>query len=159
MLRRAIEVAVYWSTLRSFSSDKEPGTFRFSHGQKQCLTCPFVVFRTSVTGPKSALNITDYFHCTKFNVIYCIQCSHCNQFHIAIGETGRYRIRDNLYDIRKNSISNFIAFGLSFWLINGGNNCRKTKELRLIHILVTLNPHRINERFTNFVSFLNLFVF
>ena len=65
------------------------------------------------------------------------------------------RVRDHLYDISKNdlskpvsrhfnssnhSISNFAAFGLS--IIN------KTKEMRLIHALGTLNPHGINERFT-----------
>ena len=79
-----------------------------------------------------------------------------------IGETGHRlgdRIRDHLYEIRKNyqsklvsrhfnsfnhSISDFAAFGLS--IINGGNDCRKTKEMRLIHGLDTLNPHE--ERFT-----------
>ena len=63
-------------------------------------------------------------------------------------------IRDHLYDIRKNghfnssnhSISHFVAFGLS--VINSGNDCRKTKEMRLIQALGTLNPHGINERFT-----------
>ena len=44
------------------------------------------------------------------------------------------------------SISDFVAFGLS--VINGGNDCRKTKEMRLIHALGTLNSHGINERFT-----------
>ena len=33
-------------------------------------------------------------------------------------------------------------------IINGGNDCRKTKEMRLLHALGTLNPHGINERFT-----------
>ena len=65
-----------------------------------------------------------------------------------IGETGRRlgdRVRDHLYDLRKNdlsrpvscrfnssnhSISDFVAFGFS--VINGGNNCRKMKEMRLI---------------------------
>ena len=139
--------------------DKEPGTFRCS--RKRCLTCPFVAPRTSVTGPKSTINITDHFDCTTSNIIYCIQCSHCNQLYI--GETGRRlgdRIRDHLYDIRNNdlskpvsrhfnssnhSISNLVAFGIS--RISGGNDCRKTKEMRLIHALGTLNPHGINERF------------
>ena len=71
-----------------------------------------------------------------------------------IGETGRRlddRIRDHLYDIRKNdqskpvsrhfnssnhSISDFAAFGLS-------------KEMRLIYAFDTLNPHGINERLTS----------
>ena len=75
-------------------SNKEPGTFRCS--RKQCLTFPFVVSRTSVTGPKSTLNITEHFNCTTPNFIYSIQCSNCN---------------------------------------NGGNYCRKTKEMRLIHAL------------------------
>ena len=71
------------------------------------------------------------------------------------------RIGDHLYDIRKNNqsksvsrrynssdhfISDFVAFGLP--IIHGGNDCRKTKEMRLIHASGTLNPHRINERFT-----------
>ena len=129
--------------------------------RKRCITCPFVISRTSVTGPKSSLNITDHFDCTTPNVVYCIQCSKCNQLYI--GETGRRlgdRIRDHIYNIRKidlskpvsrhfnssnHSISNFFAFGLS--IINGGNDCRKTKEMRLIHTLGTLSPHGINERF------------
>ena len=141
-------------------SDKEPGTFRCS--RKRCNTCPFIALRTSVTGPKSTFNITDHFDCTTFNVIYCIQCSHCSQLYI--GETGRRlgdRVRDHLYDIRKNdpskpvsrhfnstdhSISDFVVFGLS--LIKGGNDCRRTKEMRLIHTLGTLNPLGMNERFS-----------
>ena len=69
-------------------------------------------------------------------------------------------MRDHLYDIRENdltkplshhfnssnSISNFVAFSLS--IINGGNDCRKTEDMLLIHALGTLNPHRINECFT-----------
>jgi len=80
-----------------------------------------------------------------------------------VGETGRRfgdRIRDHLYDIRKNdetkpvsrhfnsanhSLSDFIVFGLS--LISGDNDCRKTKEMRLIHTLGTLAPNGLNERF------------
>ena len=40
----------------------QPDIFRCSC--KRCLTCPFVASRTSVTGPKSTLNITDHFDCT-----------------------------------------------------------------------------------------------
>ena len=86
----------------------------------------------------------------------------CNKLYI--GETDRHlgdRIRDHLNDIRKNdlskpvsrhftssnhSISDFVAFGLS--VINGVNDRRKTKEMRLFHALSTPNPHRINKRFT-----------
>ena len=57
-------------------SKKEPGTFRCS--RKRCLTYPFVVSRTTVTGPKSTLNITDHFNCTTPN-IYCIRCSNCRR--------------------------------------------------------------------------------
>ena len=124
-------------------SNKELDTFRCS--RKGCLTCPFVVSRTNITGPKSTLNITEHFNCTTPNIIYCIQCFNCNKLYI--GETGRRlgdRIGDHLYDIRKNdlskpvsrhfdsynhSISNFVTFGLS--VINGGNDCCKTKEMRL----------------------------
>ena len=142
-------------------SHNEPGTFRCS--RKRWLTCPFVVSRTTVhTGPKSTLNITDHFNCTTPNIVDWIQCSNCNK--LEIGETGRRLgdcTRDHLYDIPKNdlskpfsphfnssnhSISNFVAFGLS--VINCGNDSRKTKEMRLIHALGTLNPHGINERFT-----------
>ena len=69
--------------------------------------CRFT-YGTSVTGPKSTLNIIDHF----------------NYF----------------------LLSNFVEFGLS--VVNGGNDCRKTKEMRLIHALGTLNPHGMNERFT-----------
>ena len=70
------------------------------------------------------------------------------------------RIRDHLYDVRKNdltkpvsrhfnslnhSLSDFIVFGLS--LVSGNNDCRKTKEMRLIHRLGTHNPNGMNERF------------
>ena len=48
-------------------SNKESGTFCYS--RKQCLTCPFVVSSTTVTGPKSALNITEHFNCTTSNII------------------------------------------------------------------------------------------
>ena len=44
------------------------------------------------------------------------------------------------------SISKFVAFGPS--VINGGNDCRKTKEMQLIHALGTLNHQGINEHFT-----------
>ena len=50
------------------------------------------------------------------------------------------------FNSSNHSISDFVAFGLS--IINGGNDCRKTKEMRLINALGTLNPHGINERFT-----------
>ena len=137
-------------------SNEEPGTFRCS--RKKCLTYPFVVLRTSVTGPKSTLNITDHFNYTTSNIMYFIQSSNCSKLYI--GETGRRlgdRIINHLYDLRKNdlskpvsrhfnyfnhSLSNFVAFGLS--VINGGNDCCKTKEMRLIHALSTLNPHGIN---------------
>ena len=107
-------------------SNKEPGTFRCS--RKRCLSCPFVVSRISVTGPRSTLNITDHSNCTTSNIIYCIQCSNCNKLYI--GETGRRSgdlIRDHLYDIHKNDLSKpvsrhfsssnhsifiFVAFGL-----------------------------------------------
>ena len=43
-------------------------------------------------------------------------------------------------------ISNFVAFGR--FVINGGNDCHKTKEMRLVYALGTLNPHGTNECFT-----------
>ena len=151
--------------LRSFlvkgtlTSDKEPGTFRCT--RKRCSSCNYIVSHTSVVGPKSIVKITDHIVCTSSNVIYCIKCSRCNLLYV--GETGRRfgdRIRDHLYDIRKNdetkpvsrhfnsanhSLSDFIVFGLS--LISGNNDCRKTKEMRLIHTLGTLAPNGLNERF------------
>ena len=50
------------------------------------------------------------------------------------------------FNYSNRSISNFDAFGLS--VINGGNDCRKTKEIRLIQALSTLSPHGINKHFT-----------
>ena len=41
-----------------------------------------------------------------------------------------------------------LVFGLSF--VRGDNDCRKTKEMRLIDRLGTLNPNGMNERFTFF---------
>ena len=123
------------------SSIKRTNNLRYS--RKRCLTCPFVVSLTTVTGPKSNLTITDHFNCTTPNIIYCrVQCSNCNKLYI--GETGRSlgdRIRDHLYDIRKNDqpkpvsrhfnssnhcISDFVAFG-RLSIINGSNDCRKTR--------------------------------
>ena len=151
--------------LRSFlvkgvlHSNNDPGTFRCS--RKRCNTCPYIVSHTSIVGPNSSLKITDHFDCTTSNVVYCIKCSLCNLLYV--GETGRRlgdRICEHLRSIRKNdldkpvsrhfnlpnhSISNFIVFGLS--LISGNNDCRKTKEMRLIHQLGTYNPHGLNERF------------
>ena len=151
--------------LRSFlvkgvlRSANEPGTFRCS--RKICYTCPHIISHTFIAGPKSSLRITDHFNCTTSNVIYCIKCSRCNLLYI--GETGRRfgdRIRDHLYDVRKNdltkpvsrhfnlpnhSLSDFIVFGL--FLVSGNNDCRKTKEMRLIHRLGTHNPNGMNERF------------
>ena len=40
------------------------------------------------------------------------------------------------------------VFGL--YLVSGDSDCRKTKEMRLIHRLGTLNPNGMNERFTFF---------
>ena len=134
----------------------------------------FMISRNSATGP-SALKITNHFDYNIFNIIYYIQLSHCYQLYT--GETGRRlgdRIRDYLYDIRKNdlisktasrhfnssnhNIFNFFAFGR--YLIKGGNSCRmrKTKEMRLIHTLGTLNPNGINERFAKFFCLLTYFV-
>ena len=151
--------------LRSFlvkgvlPSDKEPGTFRCS--RNRCNTCPYIVSHTSIAGPKSSVRITDHFQCTTSNVIYCIKCSRCNLLYV--GETGRRlgdRIREHLHDVRTNdqtkpvsrhfnlpnhSLSDFIVFGLS--LVTGDNDCRKTKEMRLIHVLGTHSPNGINERF------------
>ena len=50
------------------------------------------------------------------------------------------------FNSSNHSISDFAEFGLS--VINGGNDYRKTKEMRLIHAFGTLKPHRKNERFT-----------
>ena len=50
------------------------------------------------------------------------------------------------FNSSNHSVSDFVAFDLS--VINGGNDCRKSKEMLLIHALGTLNPHGINERFT-----------
>ena len=44
------------------------------------------------------------------------------------------------------SLSDFIVFGLS--LVSGDNDCRKTKEMRLIHRLGTINPNGMNKRFS-----------
>ena len=82
-------------------NDKDPGTFRCS--RKRCNTCPHIVSRTSVTGPKSSHRINDHFTCVTPNVIYCIQCTLCNQLYV--GETGRRlgdRIRDHVRDIGTN---------------------------------------------------------
>ena len=98
---------------------------------------------------------------TLLTLFNCIKCSRCNLLYI--GETGRRfddRIRDHLYDVRKNdltkpvsrhfnlpnhSLSDFIVFGLS--LVSGNNDCRKTKEMRIIHRLGTPSPNGMNERF------------
>ena len=145
-----------------FRSSSDPGTFCCK--RKVCNTCPYIACRTSIAGPKSSLKITDHFECITRNVIYCIKCSLCNMLYI--GETGRRladRIREHLNDISKNdqgrskpvsrhfnlanhSLSNFSVFGLS--LCSGGNQSRQTKEQRLIHLLGTLSPNGINERFS-----------
>ena len=52
------------------------------------------------------------------------------------------------FNLSDHSLSDFIVFGLS--LVRGDNDCRKTKEMRLIHRLGTLNPNGMNERFTFF---------
>ena len=93
-----------------------------------------------------------------------IQCSNCNKLiiHREICRRLGDRIRDHFYDIRKTDvskpvfsrhfnfsnhfISNFVVFGL-FVIKDGKDGC-KTKEMRLIQTLGTLNPDRINERFT-----------
>ena len=141
-------------------SDKEPGTFCCS--RKRCNTCPHIVSRTSITGPKSSHRITDHFDCLTPNVIYCIQCTACN--HLYVGETGRRladRIREHIRDIGLNdntkpvsrhfnsanhNIHHLIVFGLC--LISGTNVDRKSKEMRLIHSLGTQHPHGMNERFS-----------
>ena len=91
------------------------------------------------------------------NIIYCIHCSNCSNWNkLHIGETSRGlgdRIRDHLYDIRKNDLSKLslaililliilfqILLHSVFSVINGGNDCRKTKEMRLIHPLGIFNP-------------------
>ena len=141
-------------------TNKEPGTFCCS--RKRCNTCPYIVSRTSVTGPKSSYSISDHFDCITSNVIYCIQCTLCN--HLYIGETGRRlgdRIRDHIRDIgaddstkpvsrhfnsSNHNISYMIVFGVC--LITGSNCDRKSKEMRLIHSLGTQQPNGMNERFS-----------
>ena len=56
-------------------------------------------------------------------------------------------------------ISDFVAFGFS--IINGGNDCRKTKEMRLIQALANLNPQgKMNASLSvNLLLSWNLFVF
>lgn len=125
------------------------------------LCCNYIVSHTSIVGPKSSVQITDHIVCTDSNVIYCIKCSRCNLLYV--GETGRRlgdRIREHIYDIRKgdltkpvsrhfnsanHSLNDFVVFGLS--LFSGNNDCRKTKEMRLIHLLGTHAPNGLNERF------------
>ena len=141
-------------------SDKEPGTFRCK--RIRCNTCPFIASQTTVSGPKSSLNISDHFTCLSSNVIYCIRCRLCSQLYV--GETGRRlgdRIREHINDIRQNSaskpvsrhfnlanhnVNHFSVFGLC--LVTGDNDCRKIKEMRLIRTLGTLHPSGINERFS-----------
>ena len=141
-------------------SNKEPGTFRCS--RTRCNTCPHIVSRTSITGPRSSHRIIDHFDCITPNVIYCIQCTVCNLLYV--GETGRRlgdRIRDHVRDIGLNditkpvsrhfnsanhNISHMIVFGLC--LISGTNDDRKSKEMRLIHSLGTHQPLGMNERFS-----------
>ena len=132
----------------AFHSVKEPGTFRCS--RPICSTCPYIVSHTHITGPKSSLNITDHFNCITPNVVYCIKCSHCNLLYI--GKTGcnndSTKPVSRHFNLPNHSLSDFIVFGLS--LVSGGNNCRKTKEMRFIHRLGTLNPNGMNEPLTFF---------
>ena len=48
--------------------------------------------------------------------------------------------------VNESHFFSFVTIGLS--VINGGNDSFKTIEMQIIHTLGTLNPQKINERFT-----------
>ena len=99
-----------------------------------------------------------------FTAWLALRCTYCNKLHI--GETGRRlgdRFREHLRDVKRNdqdvykpvarhlnlpshSKQHMAVCGLSLHL--GSSESRKTLEQKFIFQIGTLNPHRINERFS-----------
>ena len=146
----------------TFKTIEKPGTFKCA--RSRCKTCPFVQNADKISGPKRSVKITDRFTCTSANVIYCITCTLCRKLYI--GETGRRlgdRFREHLRDVEKNdkeaskpvarhfNLPNHFREHMSicgFSLHQGTTDSRKNLEQRFIFQIGTLNPHRINERFS-----------
>ena len=146
----------------AFKMSEQHGTFKCARAR--CKTCPFIYNVEKLSGPKRSIKITDHFTCTSANVIYCITCTLCKKLYI--GETGRRlgdRFREHLRDVEKDdkdaskpvarhfnmpnhSKQHMAVCGLS--LHQGSTESRKTLEQRFIFQIGTLNPHRINERFS-----------
>ena len=131
----------------------------------RCKTCPFIYNVEKLSGHKRSIKITDHFTCTSANVIYCITCTLCKKLYI--GETGRRLARRPFprtpsrrrksdkdaskpvarhFNLPNHSKQHMAVCGLS--LHQGSTESRKTLEQRFIFQIGTLNPHRINERFS-----------
>ena len=137
---------------------RTPGTTPCN--QAACGMCPFICTNTSVTGPKSQMNITKQFNCLTYNNTYVIHCTRCTQ--LCFGETGRIldtRFKEHLADIKRrrdkpvadhfnqtdHTIDSIRVKGL--WLLfTDSVNDRKDMESHLIDKLGNRKPGGMNER-------------